>query len=46
MGGDADRAEKPRSGRRADRVLRRPGGAARVDPGDLAGRDGADLVGS
>ena len=43
MGDDADRAEKPRPRRRADRVLRRPAGPALGDPGDLARSDGSDL---
>ena len=43
VGDHADRAQKPRSRRRADRLLRRAEGLARLDPYDLAGGDRADL---
>ena len=43
VGHDADRAAKPRPGRRVDRVLRRAAGPARVDPRHLARRDSPDL---
>ena len=46
VGDDADRAAQPRPRRRVDRVLRRARRAARVDPGDLAPRNGADLRGA
>ena len=46
VGGDAHRSAQPRPRRRVDRVLRRASGPARVDPGHLARRHGADLRGA
>ncbi len=46
VGHDADRAAKPGSRRRFDRVLRRPQGPALGDPGDLARSDGSDVRGA